>query len=121
MALLTWEQYSSLHSLIEENEFGKAELLAEKEIRNVIGVIRWNEITSNKYLKKEFYYEQLLDCICNVMDFAVKNKKLGAGISSVSNDGYSVNYAIKTPEELSNELKKNIVKWLSGTGLIGAY
>lgn len=121
MALLTWEQYSSLHSLIKENEFDKAELLAEKELRNVIGVIRWNEITSNKYLKKEFYYEQLLDCICNVIDFNFKNKKLGAGVKSVNNDGYAVEYVIKTPEELAVELKKNIKHWLSGTGLVGAY
>lgn len=121
MALLTWEQYSSLHSLIKEIEFDKAELLAEKEIRNVIGAIRWEELISNTNLKNEIYYEQLLDCICNVIDFSIKNKDLGTGVASVSNDGYSVNYAIKTPEELSKELKKNIKHWLSGTGLIGAY
>ena len=70
-----------------------------------------------------FYYEQLRDCICNVMDKMAEDAKSGKGkgLASVSNDGYSENYAVQTEEQLRNELQSSIRAWLSGTGLAGAY
>lgn len=123
MPILTWEYYRSLHTIVSEENFCRSELLAEKELRNAIGFIHWGElIEGNDDLKMEPFYEQLLDCICNVIDYqATAGKKLGRGISSASNDGYSEAYAIKTASEAQEELQKNIRTWLSGTGLIGAY
>lgn len=115
---VTWEYYSSLYSTIAKENFEKAEAQAEKEVRTVIGPIRWAEITPNT-----FGYEQLQDCICKVMDkMAVDNKSgKGKGVASVSNDGYSESYVVQTEEQLRSELQSSIRAWLSGTGLVGAY
>ena len=118
MSHVTWEYYSSLHSKVTEEEFDRAEALAEKEVQRVIGWIRWANIT-----EETFGYEQLKDCICNVIDKMktdVKSGK-GKGVSSVSNDGYSESYVVQTEEQLRSELQNSIRSWLSGTGLVGAY
>ena len=123
MSLLTWERYSSLHDIVIEYKFDKAEKQAESEIRNVMGVIHFsNWIAGNPNLTNEIYYEQLLDCICNVIDYnATIGAKAGQGVSSVSNDGYSESYVLQTQSQVTEELHKNIRKWLSGTGLVRAY
>lgn len=124
MSILTWEYYHSLHDKIAGQEsFTKPELLAEKEVCNIMGVIRYNElIAENENLKNEPFYEQLLDCLCNIIDYQqTVGAKAGNGVASASNDGYSETYVIKTTFEAHEELKKNIRAWLSGTGLIGAY
>lgn len=117
-AIVSWEYYSSLYNKITEDDFDKAETLAEKEVKLVIGSIRWNLLDST-----EFYYEQLQDCICNVIDKMadMQNVASGKGISSVSNDGYSESYFIQTESQSKAELQSCIRAWLSGTGLAGAY
>ena len=116
--LVTREYYSSLFRKVQEEQFDRAEALAEKEVINVIGPIRWANIT-----EQTFGYEQLQDCICKVIDkMAVDSKSgKGKGVSSVSNDGYSESYVVQTEEQLRSELQSSIKAWLSGTGLVGAY
>ena len=116
--LVDWEYYSSLHSKVTEEEFDRAEALAEKEVQHVVGWIRWANIT-----EETFGFEQLQDCICNVIDkMAIDAKSAkGQGLSSVSNDGYSESYVVQTEEQLRSELQSSIRAWLSGTGLVGAY
>lgn len=118
MSHVNWEYYSSLHDTVKEDEFNHAEALAEKEVQGVIGWIRWANITENT-----FGYEQLKDCICNVIDKMAVDAKSGKGkgVSSVSNDGYSESYVVQTEEQLRSELQRSIRAWLSGTGLVGAY
>ena len=118
MSHVTWEYYSSLFNKIKEEDFEKAESLAEKEVRAVIGPIRWAIITADT-----FGYEQLQDCICKVMNKMAEDNKSGKGkgVSSASNDGYSESYVVQTEEQLRNELRASIRAWLSGTGLVGAY
>lgn len=118
MSHVTWEYYSSLHTKIREEDFDKAERLAEMEICAVIGPIRWATITADT-----FGFEQLKDCICNVVNKMAENEKSGKGkgLSSASNDGYSESYVVQTEEQLRNELRSSIRAWLSGTGLVGAY
>lgn len=113
-----WEYYSSLHDKVTEEMFERAEILAEKEVQRVIGWIRWPNIT-----EETFGFEQLKDCICNVIDKMAMDGKSGKGkgVSSVSNDGYSESYVIQTEEQLRSELQSSIRAWLSGTGLVGAY
>ena len=115
---VTWEYYSSLYDTITKDDFPKAEALAEKEVCAVIGPIRWALITP-----VTFGYEQLQDCICNVMHKMKADKKSGKGkgISSASNDGYSESYVVQTEDQLREELQNSIRAWLSGTGLVGAY
>lgn len=116
--LVDWEYYSSLHDTVKQEEFDHAEALAEKEVQHVIGWIRWANIT-----EETFGFEQLKDCICNVIDKMSVDFKSGKGkgVSSVSNDGYSESYVVQTEEQLRSELQSSIRAWLSGTGLVGAY
>ena len=113
-----WEYYSSLHDTVKQEDFDRAESIAEKEVCNVIGPIRWADIT-----EETFGFEQLKDCICNVIDKMAADSKSGKGkgISSASNDGYSESYVVQTEEQLRSELQSSIRAWLSGTGLVGAY
>ena len=118
MSHVTWEYYSSLHNTIKQEEFERAEALAEKEVQRVIGWIRWANIN-----EETFGYMQLQDCICNVIDKMALDAKSGKGngVSSVSNDGYSESYVVQTEEQLRSEMQSSIRAWLSGTGLVGAY
>ena len=118
MSHVNWEYYSSLHNTVKEGDFDRLEAIAEKEVCNVIGPIRWANIT-----EETFGHNQLKDCICNVIDkMSVDSKSgKGKGISSVSNDGYSESYVVQTEEQLRSELQSSIRAWLSGTGLVGAY
>lgn len=118
MSHVDWEYYSSLRDKVKEEDFDRAEALAEKEVQLVIGPIRWATITSST-----FGFVQLQDCICNVIDKMAENKESGKGkgIASASNDGYSESYVIQTEEQLRSELQSSIKAWLSGTGLVGAY
>lgn len=118
MSHVSWEYYSSLHSIVAQDDFERAETLAEREVQLVIGWIRWANITEDS-----FGYEQLKDCICNVIDKMAVDAKSGKGkgISAVSNDGYSESYVVQTEEQLRSELRNSIRAWLSGTGLVGAY
>ena len=117
--IVNWGCYSSLYSNIKDDiKFNCLEAKAEREVRSVIGPIRWATITEDT-----FGYEQLKDCICNVINKLVENEKSGAGkgIASASNDGYSENYVIQTESQMRAELQSSIRAWLSGTGLVGAY
>ena len=122
MTLVSWEYYSSHHDAIKnDDDFSKAEQLAEQAVSLVIGPIRWADLVETD-LSGKFYRERLLDCICQVIDYQKQTKgKLGAGVSSVSNDGYSESYVLPTLSAANEELSRNIRAWLSGTGLVGAY
>lgn len=115
--IVVWEYYNSLHSAITEEEFERAEALAEAEVKRLIGYARWKSLDPEAY-----YYDQLKDCICNTIDKMAEDQASGRGkgISSVSNDGYSETYTIQTAAQLRTELQDAIRGWLSGTGLAGA-
>lgn len=117
-AIVSWEYYGSLYNKITEDDFEKAEALAEKEVKLIVGFPRWNVLDS-----EAFYYQQLQDCICKTIDAMVDMQKssAGKGIGSVSNDGYSESYVIQTGSQAIAELQHSIRLWLSGTGLAGAY
>ena len=115
---VTWEYYSSLYNKVNESDFDRAEMLAEREVCSVIGIVRWATITEDT-----FGYDVLKDCICNVIDKMAEDEASGKGkgINSVSNDGYSESYSVVDATDLKNELQSSIKAWLSGTGLVGAY
>ena len=120
-AIVDWSYYSSLHNTItDETEFTTAEVLAEQEVRSVIGSVRWSEINTDT-----FGYDVLQDCICNVIDKQTQDARSGKGrgVVSASNDGYSESYAaeVQTREALTEEMRGCIKQWLSGSGLVGAY
>lgn len=118
MAIVSWSDYNSLYSKVDQTEFSRYEALAEKEVKRVVGAIRWESIDENI-----FGYDVLKDCICNVIDKIAEDEKSGRGrgITSVSNDGYSETYALTSESDLRGEMRSAIRIWLSGTGLVGAY
>lgn len=116
--IVDWGHYSTLYNTINQATFDRLEPLAESRVRAAIGTHRWNSINPNA-----FYYNQLKDCICTVIDRLALCEKsgAGAGLASVSNDGYSESYAVRTAEEYENEIRTCIIYGLSGTGLISAF
>ena len=50
MQHVTWEYYISFHNRVEQEEFARAEALAEKEVQLVIGWIRWANITEEIFV-----------------------------------------------------------------------
>lgn len=120
-ALVSWEYYSSFYSKVTEADFPKAEALAEKEVIRIVGLIHWGELNLD-HLEDEIYGDQLMDCICKVINYRAEAPKAqGRGVASVSNDGYSESYVLQTQSQADEELGKNIRAWLSGTGLVRAY
>lgn len=117
-AIVTWEYYNSLYNEVDKATFDRLEPLAEKRIRTIVGALRWNSIDS-----EAFYYDQLMDCICRMVGKLASYEKggVGTGLTSVSNDGYTENYAVQTLPQVEQEIRSCIVQWLSGTGLVGAY
>lgn len=116
--IVTWEYYNSLHNKIKQDEFSKFEARAEKHVLSVIGQYKWNHIE-----KSAFYFDQLRDCICKVMNMLadLDGGSAGRGVASVSNDGYSETYAVRTTSEYEHEIRMCIVHGLSGTGLTSAF
>ena len=116
--IVTWEYYNSLYNKANQDEFASLALLAEKHIKSVISHRKWNSIQESA-----FYFDQLKDCICKVIDKLVDFNRGGAGkgLASVSNDGYTENYAVRTAEEMDAEIRSCIIRWLSGTGLVSAF
>jgi len=120
-ALVSWEYYSSLYSVVSQTDFAKAEALAEKEVIRIVGLIHWSELNL-EHLEDELYGDQLKDCICKVINFMAEAPKAqGKGVASVSNDGYSESYVLQKQSDAIEELGKNIRSWLSGTGIVRAY
>lgn len=116
--IVTWEYYDSMYNKAKQDEFDRLEVLAEKQVRSVIGHYKWNHIQESA-----FYYDQLKNCICQVVDMLVDLNKRGAGrgVTSVSNDGYSETYAVSTHSGYNNEIRACIIHGLSGTGLTSAF
>ena len=115
--MVTWELYSSLHSKVKQEEFTAAEARAEFEVRQVIGP-RWIHISPDT-----FGFDVLQEAICKAMDLEAETREsaAGKGIASISNDGYSETYASTTASAMHEDMQRNIIAWLSGTGLVGAY
>lgn len=116
--IVTWEYYNSLHNKINQEEFETLEPLAEKQVKLLVGHHKWNRINEHA-----FYFNQLQDCICEVINKLVDLSKSGAGkgLASISNDGYTENYVVRTLSEYNAEIRSCIIHELSGTGLIGAF
>lgn len=123
MALLTWAEYSALHNKVTQTNFDAAEKIAEQDVGMVIGMIRWADLLTVG-ITDALYKDQLKECIARVIDYNVEiQPKVGAGVASVSNDGYSESYNVdlQTASAAAAEKSKMIRIWLSGTGLVGAY
>lgn len=116
--IVSWEYYNSLYNKANQDEFVSLEVLAEKYVASVVGHYKWTHVQESA-----FYFDQLKDCICKVIDMLVEFSKSGAGkgLASASNDGYTENYVIRTSNEADAEIRSYIRHQLSGTGLTSAF
>ena len=71
---------------------------------------------------QEQVHTQIQNTVCEIINLvSVQDAAgMGAGIASVSNDGYSETYKITTQAEKDAEVIALIQQGLSGTGLAGA-
>lgn len=118
MINIDYETYSAKHNKVTEDEYNIYFNKAMMEVKAVIGAIHFEEITADT-----FGYNELIDCICNMIDM-LKDDSItgkGKGLSSISNDGYMETINVRSNAELSDDYRSAIRRWLSGTGLVRAY
>lgn len=126
MTYIDWEYYSSLYSEVEESEFNKLCTRAELRIdlythnRTKTFMSKYEEEKATDFEKTVAQAIKLTTCeLINKIN-EQDSKGIGAGITSVSNDGYSESYKVTTEAEKRAELDSVIKLGLMGTGLAGA-
>lgn len=119
MALVDWEYYSSKFPKVNQDDFIRLIDIAEWEILKMIPPYVFDELTQED---TNYKFVRLKDTICKIINFISTNENIpvNSGVTSVSNDGYSESYAISKQSEMQDELTRNCIRWLSGTGLLGA-
>ena len=126
MSYITWEQYSSLYSEVQEDDFNrlavkasaKLDIYTHGRVKRFEAV--YEEECATDYQKQA--HTQIQNTICELVNAIQihENSGMGTGISSVSNDGYSESYKITTAAEKNMQLFSIVRTGLSGTGLAGA-
>ena len=126
MSYIDWEYYSSLYDNIPQERFKAYEKKAAIKLNTCTHMrvarfySQYDEATATDYEKQ--VYEQIRITMCELINkmYNQEAHSLGEGITSVSNDGYSESYEIKTASQKEGELLQVIRSGLSGTGLAGA-
>lgn len=126
MPYINWEYYSSLYSVVPEEDFdrlymkasGKLDVYTHMRARNF--EIEFDMDTATDFQKQ--MHMQIQNTVCELMDalYVQDTSGMGTGITSVSNDGYSESYKITTAAEKEAQLLAITRQGLSGTGLAGA-
>ena len=126
MPYINWEYYSSLYSVVPEEDFdrlymkasGKLDVYTHMRARNF--EIEFDMDTATDFQKQ--MHMQIQNTVCELMDalYVQDTSGMGTGITSVSNDGYSESYKITTAAEKEAQLQTFGLHGLSGTGLAGA-
>lgn len=126
MDYVTWEHYSSLYSVIQnQKEFDKLQKKAGVKI-DIVTYMRaksfeekYSEETATPFQRQ--MHAQIQNTACELINtiYVQETSGMGTGVSSVSNDGYSETYKITTADEKENQLKSIIRMGLAGTGLVG--
>lgn len=111
--LIDWEYYSShFPAPITEKQFQAIEAQAEVELARVVPAYLLAQIDEKKKQNAVFK-------LCNFL-YANQDAIIGSNISSVSNDGYSESYKIKTEDETETSMCE-LVYGCIGTRLAGAF
>lgn len=109
--VIDWQYYSShFPQIVPESQFEAVEAQAEIEYNKVVKP--YMEISDDK--KQNAVFE-----ICNFL-WSNRTVMSGKAVASVSNNGYSESYAIKSKEEAKAALTELIYDCI-GTRLAGAF
>lgn len=126
MTYIDWEQYSSLYSEVQEEDFDKLAAKASAKL-DVYTHMRardfeaaFDEETATNFQKQ--VHTQIQNTACELVNalYVQETSGMGTGIASVSNEGYSESYKVITAEEREAQLLNIVRSGLSGTGLAGA-
>ena len=126
MSYINWEYYSSLYDNSPQDRFAMYSKRAEMKINTLTHMRVCNFCnTYDESIATDFekqVHEQIMMTMCELVNklFMQDEHNLGEGIASVSNDGYSEHYEIKTASQKEAELIRCVHQGLSGTGLAGA-
>lgn len=103
MNVIDWEYYNSHFPKISEEEFNKNVYSAERFVLKKLSK------TFNEYNASQ--QTDIKDCICNIINYQATSKKY-EGISSVSNDGYSVSYSQNEESNNQSALNSILNEWI---------
>lgn len=103
MNVLDWEYYNSHFPKINESEFNQYVYSAERYVLKKLNK-NFNDFTASQQI-------DIKDCICNVINFQATSNK-HEGISSISNDGYSISYSQKESETINSSLDSIVNQWI---------
>lgn len=126
MQYIDWEEYSSICTEVPEEEFEMLRRKAEIKLNEVTHMragcflSEYDEEQATDFQKQA--YGQIRMTMCDLINamYTIETSGMGTGISSISNDGYSETYNIKTDSEMKAQIMSIIRNGLSGTGLAGA-
>lgn len=126
MSFISWEDYSSMCAEVPEEAFERLSRKAEIKM-NVVTHMRAGRFLSEydsgqaTDFQKQVYgqIQATMRDLVNAV-YTRETSSMGTGIASVSNDGYSETYHIKTEAEMEEQTVSLIRNGLSGTGLVSA-
>lgn len=111
----TYSYYSSHFNVLTEDQYSEVVQQAT-DLVDLFTRGRAENVAQESYKYK--HIQQCECALCNKLH-EQSESSVGAGVTSVSNDGYSESYAIATESDKQAELKATALNWLSGTGLMG--
>lgn len=123
---IDWEFYNSLFTDVTEAEFNRIIPRVTNKI-NAVTHMRVREFentlpTADRTDYQNYTHTAIQLTCCDLVNLISKqdNSAIGTGIASVSNDGYSESYVVKTQAEKEAEIIHSIRSGLAGTGMASA-
>lgn len=123
MPYINWEYYNSYFPKLSQDDFTQIQPVAERKLdiythnRALTFFNEYVELGATDYQKR--VYAQIKDAVCVIINRIYDNRRRKAGVTSVSNDGYSESFEGVNETDLEGELRSVAFNSLSGTGLMG--
>lgn len=125
MTYVDREYYGSLYAEIPD-DFDALSVRASHKLDRATGFrsekfeAAYREESATDFERRK--HTQIKDTVCELiyMMSAHKNCVADSGVASVSNDGFSVSYAVVSREQEEKDLYGVMLRGLCGTGLMGA-
>lgn len=118
---MNWEDYHSRFagSDLTEDKFAAMTNWAVRRVKRLCRPYVLKTVIENP---DDYRNDRLKDAVCCVINAMHEHDKsgAGAGVTSVSNDGYTESYAVTKRSDAEHELDAMAKSQLYGTGLMGA-
>ncbi len=100
---------------LSEDDFIRLEARAEEELDAM--TFHRIPIMEEKYMTDQIALD-IRKAVCAMSELMKQGETIGVGISSESNDGYSVSYSQNATKEMQNRMKNAASKYLADSGLL---